>query len=170
MTKTTPVWDEHCPAMSNKPPRILVIGYGNPGRRDDGLGPAFAERLAAELPPGVTVETTFQLAIEHSDGAARHDIVVFVDADLEVGPNAPFSLRPIQSDPLDHPFSHHLSPQAVLHLADQCFDARPKGWVLGIRPADLDSFAEGLTPEAQGNLEAALARFRHALATGELAT
>jgi hydrogenase maturation protease len=26
-------------------PRVLVIGYGNPGRQDDGLGPAAAAEI-----------------------------------------------------------------------------------------------------------------------------
>ena len=49
--------------MSEPTRRILVIGYGNPGRRDDGLGPALAARLEALALPGVTVESDFQLAI-----------------------------------------------------------------------------------------------------------
>ena len=35
---------DHKAALS-PPPRTLIIGYGNPGRQDDGLGPAFVSRL-----------------------------------------------------------------------------------------------------------------------------
>jgi len=43
------------------------------------------------------------------------------------------------------------------------------GWLLGIRPMDLESFAEGLTPEAEANLSTALTAFREALESGRLA-
>ncbi len=156
-------------SMPKPSPRILVIGYGNPGHRDDGLGPAFAARLAALDLPGVTVESDYQLSIEHAEAAARHDIVVFADAATDVAGDTAFYLRPIQPAPDAACFSHSLSPPAVLHLAIQCFAARPQGWLLGIRPVDLDSFAEGITPQAEANLQAALAALRAAFASGRLA-
>lgn len=149
-------------------PRILVIGYGNPGRRDDGLGPAFAARLEALHLSGVTVESDYQLAIEHAHSAAQHDIVVFADAARDIDNNSPFYLRPIQPAPDAHYTSHSISPQAVLQLASQCFDAHPAGWLLGIRPADLDSFAEGLTSQAESNLSAALTAFCGKVKSGRL--
>jgi len=155
--------------MSEQALRILVIGYGNPGRRDDGLGPALAARLEALGLPGVTVESDYQLSIEHAERAARHDIVVFADAAADIDGHAPFYLRSVQPAPDAFHFSHSVSPQAVLHLAAQCFDSRPRGWLLGIRPVDLDSFAEGLTPQAQTNLGAALEALRAAFDSGLLA-
>lgn len=155
--------------MSEPTRRILVIGYGNPGRRDDGLGPALAARLEALALPGVTVESDFQLAIEHAQLAAQHEVVVFADAAADTDLDAPFYLRPVPPAPGAPGFSHSISPQAVLHLAAQCFGAHPRGWLLGIRPEDLTSFAEGLTPEAEMNLGAALEGLRAAIASGRLA-
>jgi hydrogenase maturation protease len=149
--------------------RILVIGYGNPGRCDDGLGPAFAARLEALHLPGVTVESDYQLSIEHAHLAAQHDIVVFADAAADVGGESPFYLRRVQPAPEDCYSSHRVSPQAVLRLAAQCFGAHPSGWVLGIRPTDLESFAEGLTLAAAVNLSAALTAFCEAVKLGRLA-
>ena len=150
-------------------PRILVVGYGNPGRRDDGLGPAFAARLEALRPLGVTIESDYQLSIEHAHLAAQHDIVVFADAAADIEGESPFYLRPVQPAPEDRYSSHSVSPQAVLRLAAQCFGAHPSGWLLGIRPTDLESFAEGLTPEAESNLSAALTGFREAVESGRFA-
>jgi len=140
--------------------RILVIGYGNPGRRDDGLGPALAARLASLCLPGVTVESDYQLSIEHADLAARHDLVVFVDAARDAAGSTAFYLRPVTPAPGASCFSHRISPQAVLQLAADCFAARPGGWVLGIQPEDLESFAEGLTPTAERNLASAVVALR----------
>jgi Ni,Fe-hydrogenase maturation factor len=94
--------------------------------------------------------------------------VVFADAAADIDGNGQFYLRPIQPVPDTNCFSHSVSPQAVLHLAAQCFDSRPRGWLLGIRPVDLDSFAEGLTPEAEANLAAALEGLRDAFESGQL--
>lgn len=44
--------------------RILLIGYGNPGRGDDGLGPALAAAIEAMELPGVTVEADYQLMVD----------------------------------------------------------------------------------------------------------
>ena len=46
--------------------RLVVLGWGNDARGDDGLGPALLGRIAAlALPHVVTIED-FQLQIEHA--------------------------------------------------------------------------------------------------------
>ena len=55
-------------------PRALLIGYGNPGRGDDGLGPAFAQRIADKKLPGLSVEIDFQLMADHSLTISQHDL------------------------------------------------------------------------------------------------
>ncbi|MGA2448082.1 MAG: hydrogenase maturation protease [Polyangiaceae bacterium] len=149
-------------------PRVLVIGFGNPGRRDDGLGPALADRLEILGRMDLTVEADYQLSVEHAELAARHDVVVFVDAAADVGVDRPYYLRRVDASPDTSYSSHALSPSAVLHLAAECFGCRPRGWLLGIRPADIDSFAEGLTPEGQAHLESALGAFLSALDSNEM--
>ncbi|MHC4675441.1 MAG: hydrogenase maturation protease, partial [Planctomycetota bacterium] len=61
--------------------KILIIGYGNPGRLDDGLGPALANAVDKMNLPGVTAEADYQLAVEDAAALAQHDIVIFADAD-----------------------------------------------------------------------------------------
>lgn len=136
-------------------PKILILAYGNPGRRDDGLGPALAAALEERSLPGVTIEADYQLTVEDAATAARHDVVVFVDADcrgqeplsfcrIEVGSAASFS-------------SHSVSPQGVLALARDLFGTAPAGFVLGIRGYEFNEFGEGLSDPARANLAAALA-------------
>ena len=50
------------------PRKVLLIGYGNPGRLDDGLGPALAAAVEKLAIPGVTVDADYQLNVE--DAAA----------------------------------------------------------------------------------------------------
>jgi hydrogenase maturation protease len=135
--------------------RVLVIGFGNPGRGDDGLGPALAARLEAMNLPGVTVESDYQLSIEHAALAAEHDAVVFADAALDAGES--FYFRSLKAAHLPPRFtSHGISPAEVLYLAEACYRSSPAGYLLGIRAYDMDDFREGLTSVAESNLELAL--------------
>lgn len=133
---------------------VLVIGFGNPGRLDDGLGPAFAVRLAEAGINGVTVDSDYQLNIENAADIAEHDVVVFVDA--SVNSPEPFSFYRLEPAE-DTSFStHSVSPRAVLHLAHQCFEARTRGYVLEIRGYEFDDFGEELSERSRKNLESAL--------------
>ncbi len=136
--------------------RVLLIGYGNPGRRDDGLGPALAAELEAQLLPGLAVDSDYQLTVEDSHTVAEHDLVIFADAALEG--REPFYFRPLAAR-LDGPAgglsSHGVEAEEVLALAGQLFDVRPEAYVLGIRGYEFNRFEEGLSERGQANLEAA---------------
>lgn len=134
--------------------RVLLIGYGNPGRADDGLGPALAVGLEALRIPGLTVESDYQLSIEHAAMAAEHDIVVFADADPLA--DGPFYLRQVEPAVGGRFTSHSVAPGEVLHLARSCFNASPEGYLLGMRAAVLDRFGEELSGTARKGLDAAL--------------
>jgi hydrogenase maturation protease len=144
--------------------RVLVLGYGNPGRLDDGLGPALAGALEDENLPDVTVDSDYQLTVEDADSAARHDVVIFADA--AVGGSEPFYFRRIQ--PLQELgfTSHSVEPAGVLALAGKLFNATPSGFALGIRGYRFNEFGEELSPRARANLSAALEFLRQALRTG----
>ena len=77
---------------------MYLIGYGNPGRCDDGLGPAFAARIAARDLPGVTVSTDYQLTVDHALEIAQADRVVFADALMRS--DAPFRFGPVSPAPI----------------------------------------------------------------------
>ncbi len=139
--------------MSERGTKVLVIGCGNPGRLDDGLGPALAERLEALRLPGVTVEADYQLNVEHAAAVAEHDVVVFADAAVS-GPE-PFFFRAAAPGGGVGFSSHSVSPPEVLALARELFGSRAKGYVLGIRGYRFDEFGERLSPRARANLAAA---------------
>ena len=144
---------------------LLLIGYGNPGRLDDGLGPALAERIENRAPAGVTVDSDYQLTVEDAAQVAQHAVVVFADAD-ETGPE-PFSLRPIAPAAGHVSFStHSISPQAVLALAQELFGARPQAWLLGIRGYEFNEFGQRLSEAAQANLDQAERHLLDAIAQG----
>ena len=135
--------------------RILVLGYGNPGRRDDGLGPACAAELEKLGLPDVTVDSDYQLTVEDADALARHDVVVFIDAAVD-GPE-PFAFRRIEPGPAVVFSSHSATPEGVLTLTDELFHEQPDAYVLGIRGYEFNEFGEALSERARANLAAALA-------------
>ncbi len=146
----------------------LVLAWGNPGRRDDGLGPAFAEAIRARGLADLAVSADYQLQIEDAAelcGCAR---VLFVDAD-RCGPE-PFRLHRLEPEAggCDGPgfTSHGISPARVLRLGRELFGAAPEAWLMGIRGYDFDGFGEELSAAARINLESAIAALLEAVAAG----
>lgn len=135
-------------------PRILVLGYGNPGRQDDGLGPAVATGIGRLGWSNVTAFDNYQLVIEDAMDVAEHDVVWFVDA-AKTGP-APFAVHDVQPSPTIEFTSHILSPASLLAIARQYYGASPRAFLLAIRGYEFE-FVEALTPGAAANLDAALA-------------
>jgi hydrogenase maturation protease len=141
---------------------VLVYGYGNPGRRDDGVGPAVIEALEPLGLEGVTFDSNYQLSVEDAAAVAAHDVVVFVDADA-TGPE-PFWFGAI-APAWDAGFStHSVRPEAILALARGALGGTAAGYVLGVRGYAFDEFGEELTDGARRNMEAALAFLGTALA------
>jgi hydrogenase maturation protease len=134
--------------------KVLLIGYGNPGRLDDGLGPALAERFERKGLTGVTVDADYQLLVEDAALVAEHDIVIFADA--AVDGREPFSFRRIEAADGGVGFSSHsLQPPAVVALARTVFGASPRAYALGIRGYAFNEFGERLSERARANLDAA---------------
>jgi hydrogenase maturation protease len=151
----------------NRRPTILLIGYGNPGRLDDGLGPELARRIEKRNLPGVTVDANYQLGVEDAAEVAKVDVVLFVDADT-AGPE-PFSVRRIRGG--DRPLSfssHSVAPDAVLALARDLFGHEPEAWLVGIRGYEFDEFGERLSDRATRNLDAAVEHLTLAIQNGAL--
>jgi len=139
---------------------VLVLGYGNPARMDDGLGPALIETLERMDLPGVTVEADYQLTIEDAATVANFNVVIFADADLSG--REPFHFWKIEPKEDANLSSHSVSPEAVLQLAKSCFGATPAAYILGIRGYEFNDFGERLSEKALSNL-AASATFMEAV-------
>ena len=143
---------------------VLVIGFGNPGRLDDGLGPAFAKAVESWHIPGITVDTTYQLSIEDSVEIARHDLVIFADA--TVHETDTFYFRKLDPGAQFSHTTHHLTPASALGLAHNLFDTNCCGFELGIRGYAFNDFGEQLSAGASKNLQAALAFLKQLLIEG----
>lgn len=142
-------------------PRILVLGYGNPGRQDDGLGPAAAGALGRMGWRNLTAVDDYQLNIEDALDVAAHDIVWFVDA-AKTG-HAPFSVQDVLPSATTEFTSHLLLPSALLAIAKNYCKRAPPAFQLAIRGYEFE-FVETLTQGGQENLRAALAMLTASIA------
>ncbi len=139
------------------PAPILVLGWGNPSRGDDALGPLFVERLQATLGPSEIVEclTDFQLQVEHALDLVGRQRVLLVDASVDAAP--PFEARDLQPVRDATSFgSHAMSPAALLQAyVDLHRTAPPPTTLLAIR-AEAFELGEPPGAAARAHLDAAL--------------
>lgn len=142
---------------------VLIYGYGNLGRCDDGLGVRCAQELESwVLDNGmehVTVETTYQLNIEDAERIGDFDIVYFIDASIEDGLDD-VTITRVEPNSLPIEFSMHaVTPAFVLKLCNTIFDRYPEVFLVHIRGYEWD-FDERITNEAKPNLYKALEQIK----------
>jgi hydrogenase maturation protease len=141
-------------ASAPREPRILVLGYGNPGRQDDGLGPAIAAGIGRLGWPNLSAFDNYQLNIEDAMDVAEYDVVWFVDA-ARSGPS-PYAVRELKPTSTIEFTTHIVRPEAILAIARQLYGGSPRAFLLAVRGYEFE-FIEALTPAATDNLSAALA-------------
>jgi len=138
--------------------RILVYGYGNPGRQDDGLGIEMIKMVQEWIDRHeltcMTSENNYQLNVEDSEIISNMETVVFVDATQE---ESILEYKFAKIDPSDEKIEfsmHAVSPEFVLNLSKKLFDKMPETYVLAIKGYEWD-FKEELSDNARLNLEQA---------------
>lgn len=136
--------------------RILVYGYGNPGREDDGLGIALASQLQTWAEEkGLTdiqFDNNYQLNIEDADAISANDLVIFADASEEDIED--FCLSVVDGDGKLSFTTHAASPAYILKLCQELFQKDPLVLLLHIKGYKWE-FREGLSERAAENLQAA---------------
>lgn len=140
---------------------ILVVGFGNTLRGDDGVGPEVAETLAVGLEEaGASVVSTQQLLPELAEQVSGADLVVFIDAaaDRPAGevatewlePRRPTGDQPSSggatstgspAETRDDIFSHGMRPADLLALAGVLYGAMPGAVVVSV---GAENFEPGL--------------------------
>lgn len=131
----------------------MLIGYGNPSRGDDALGPLLLERLETSGIYSSTCEsvTDFQLQIEHVTDLAQRDLLLFVDASVSARPPFEFSSLTPQRD---HSYSSHsLSPATLLSVFEDVYKTAPPPAYLLTIPGYLFELGQPLSPKAAGHLK-----------------
>jgi hydrogenase maturation protease len=133
-------------------PTIALIGFGNCGRSDDGLGPGLARRMLPYSPEILRVEIVHQLMPEHAELVAAHDTIIFADAAVATPP--PFLFKTIVAAKRPALSSHSFPPESLLSAARDFFGKTPAAFLLGIRGYNFE-MGERLSAAAAENLTAA---------------
>lgn len=149
------------------PMKTLVYGYGNVGRKDDGLGVLCAleieKWLHQEAIAGVVVETNYQLNIEDAETISKYDVIYFVDASLEAIKDVSLT-KVIPDDNIIEFSMHAISPAYVLKLCSNMFGKKPKVNLVHIKGYEWD-FSEGTSKPALKNLASAIKLLQAELGT-----
>lgn len=124
--------------------RVLVIGYGNPLRSDDGMAWRAAERLRQQLPETSRVMCVQQLTPEIAEDVALAEVVIFLDA-CSTGEPGRVRCETVRPQPDELRFSHHLTPSEVLTLSEALYSAKPRAFLVSIRGEYFDH-GESLSP------------------------
>ncbi|NDJ78785.1 MAG: hydrogenase maturation protease [Chloroflexi bacterium] len=124
---------------------VLVIGYGNPLRRDDGVGPVVAGRLLKAGPPAsVAVLICHQLTLEMAEPLSQAAHVILIDA-ARNGVPGQIACREIQPDTgLPPTLLHHMTPGALLAGTQALYGRAPHTLLYTITGASF-AYGEGLT-------------------------
>lgn len=143
--------------VEKKNPKILIYGYGNPGRQDDGLGVALADSIEKwaikENITTVFTDSNYQLNVEDATVIADKDIVIFADASIEENVSD-FLLTEVKPTDVPDFLMHSVSPGFVLDLCNKMFQYTPHTYLLHIKGYEWD-MKEELTEKATQNLNKA---------------
>jgi hydrogenase maturation protease len=127
--------------------KILIIGYGNVDREDDGVAWHILDMIARQLDlpePSQGLEDLeqsqdwphllciLQLVPELAEVIATYDQVCFVDAHTGAYPED-IRFEKIETEFQTSPFTHHMTPQTCLALAQTLYGYAPPGIAVSVR-------------------------------------
>lgn len=128
---------------------ILIIGYGNTLRSDDGAGQKVAEAFLEH--PQIRAIAVHQLTPELVEELRQAKTVYFVDA----APVEKVAIQPIKSQDNEATFGHFIDPQSLLGLTKQLYDYSPQAfWVL--IPAQNFDLGETFSPVTKAAISEAI--------------
>jgi hydrogenase maturation protease len=140
---------------------LLVIGYGNTLRTDDGVGPKVADAVEALGLAGVRTLACPLLTPELAEPISKAGVVVFVDAAVDT----PLEVqrRKLETAASSQVMAHAASPPTLLALARDVYGHAPEAWLLTIPVTSL-GVGENLSSLAQRGFDLAIAQIKQCAA------
>ncbi len=136
---------------------LLVIGYGNELRSDDGVGPKVVSALEQLHLPGVRTMVCQQLMPELAEPVSLAQRVIFVDAAVDA--TSGIQLRELKPSESSQMIAHAADPRTLLALARDVFGRFPAAWWLTI-PIEKLEFGSELSPLARRGFPLALEKIQ----------
>lgn len=132
---------------------ILLIGVGNPGRGDDGLGWELTTLAGQKVKTGLDCEYRYQLQVEDAELISHYTHVIFIDASHTAYEDG-YAIRHCQS--AGHYFfsSHLQSPETILYLSHHLYRSCPETYLLEISGYEW-GLKTSLGKKAKRNLDSA---------------
>ena len=136
---------------------VLVVGYGNILRQDDGFGPAVADRLRDCVnDQRIRILTRQLLSVDLAADLERVGLCVLIDA-ATTGPRGELAVREVLPEPVEvGTVGHELSAVALLGLTQQLLGRAPRCILLSTLPDSME-FGESLTATVAALVEPASA-------------
>ncbi|HWQ45495.1 MAG TPA: hydrogenase maturation protease [Longilinea sp.] len=143
--------------------KVLIFGYGNPDRQDDGVSwhilrqvaehigdlplPASCDEEFANAKENVTFLYDLQLTPDKADYIAGFDRVIFVDAHTGAVPEELHD-EVLTAQYQKSPFTHHMTPQTLLSFAQSLYGAATTGRLISVRGYEF-GFSNELSPRTK---------------------
>jgi len=139
---------------------VLVIGYGNPLRGDDGIGWSAANALAEGMQDDrVRIVACIQLTPELAESIAQADRVIFIDASVNLAAGQLRVGRVTRDDRPEESWTHHLDPRSLLLCARVLYGKSPEAVMITMGGASFDCRDE-LSAAVRERFPSLLARIR----------
>ncbi len=129
--------------------KVLIIGYGNPLREDDGIGWRVIEEFnncqLSIVNCQLETVAVHQLLPELAGDVSEAELVIFVDASVvgEPGTISVQELEPVEQEM--GAFTHHFDPAGLLGYARDLYGRFPQAYLVTITAVSL-GYGEGLSP------------------------
>jgi hydrogenase maturation protease len=147
----------------------LIIGYGNPLRGDDGVGPRAAELLAEAggtipppLPDGVQILVCHQLTIELAPQIAEAGRLILIDACAGGAPGTVQQYTLTPAIPESASLTHHIDAQGLLAAAELLYGRAPETMLFTVSGSSFDP-GGALSPTVAAAVPELLAQIRQAV-------
>ncbi|UCE54466.1 MAG: hydrogenase maturation protease [Desulfobacterales bacterium] len=136
---------------------LYIVGFGNPQRRDDGIGSYIVRQLKSAL---TAYDKIGFLSVRHPEPSIVDELhgaeqILFVDATIEVLTNG-WQLHRIQPELEMLPYTtHHFTPMVILGMIKMIYGQSPPTWVLTVEGCDF-GFGRRLTSTAKKRARSAI--------------
>jgi hydrogenase maturation protease len=132
--------------------RVLIIGYGNTLRGDDGIGWYAARDLSVtEGTEDFKSIACHQLTPELAKDISESDCTIFIDASVGGCPGAVTIRKLAMNSFAVNSITHHMNPETLLLLASELYYVHPTAYLITVDGESFDH-EEELSPVVRETL------------------
>ncbi len=134
---------------------ILIIGYGNDLRSDDGVGQKIANQIQNWQIPHIQSIALHQLTPELAETISEVKKVIFIDV-YPASEGAKIQIQNLEPTNMRDKIGHISDPRSLLALCQALYNHLPEAWMIAIPGVNFD-FGEILSPTTEQGMNEALA-------------